>query len=213
MRLLLFSGGLDSTALAWSLRPDQLLFLDYGQIPARGEERATVQVAKELGIPLDVRAVNLREFGGGVMAGGSGDGSHPPEFWPYRNQMLITLAAMAYAERGLTEIIVGTVRSDRAHADGKQSFLRSIDRVISVQSGVHVSAPASKLSTLQLVLQTRVPLSVLGWTFSCHTGVWACGSCRGCLKHDDVINQISEQPSHEMAGQILVMTATAPAST
>jgi 7-cyano-7-deazaguanine synthase len=193
VRLLLFSGGLDSTALAWWLKPDQLLFLDYGQVPAAGEERASVQLARELRIPFEARRVDLSAFGSGLMAGGSPDGVHPPEFWPYRNQMLITLAAMAYAERALTEIIIGTVRSDKLHPDGRQSFLRTVDRLVKIQSGVRVAAPASRLSTLQLVQQSKVPLSVLGWTFSCHTGVWACGSCRGCLKHDEVIGQIAAE--------------------
>jgi 7-cyano-7-deazaguanine synthase len=115
--------------------------------------------------------------------------------------MLVTLAAMAYAEDGLTEIGLGTVITDKAHPDGRPRFLQAIDRVISVQSGVRVLAPGAKLTTLQLVETTQVPLSILGWTFSCHTGVWACGTCRGCIKHDEVMTQVAR--AIQDAGELL----------
>jgi 7-cyano-7-deazaguanine synthase len=190
VKVLLFSGGIDSTALAWAYRPDRLLFIDYGQIPAAGEERACRAVADTLKLPLDVHRLDLMKFGHGIMAGSTAPPDVPPEFWPYRNQILITLAAMLYAHDGLSEIWVGTVASDKAHPDGRASFLRGIDKVVSVQSGVRVIAPALKLSTLKLVRNTKAPLSLLGWTFSCHTGEWACGTCRGCLKHDNVMRRI-----------------------
>jgi 7-cyano-7-deazaguanine synthase len=105
----------------------------------------------------------------------------------YRNQMLITLAAMTYAAELLTEILVGTVVGDDAHADGSREFVSTIDELVRLQSGVRVSAPAIDVTTLQLVRKAAVPQSVLGWTFSCHTGEWACGSCRGCNKYRQVI--------------------------
>ena len=190
MRALLFSGGLDSTALAWMLRPEKLVFFDYGQRPAKGEERAARAVANAVGIPLDVRRVDMSAFGHGTM---STSGTplalalETPEFWPYRNQMLITLAAMTYAADPLAEILVGTVVGDHAHPDGRKEFVSAIDRLVRQQSGVRVVAPAIEMTTLQLLTKAAVPKSVLGWTFSCHTGEWACGDCRGCNKHREVI--------------------------
>jgi 7-cyano-7-deazaguanine synthase len=190
MRALLFTGGLDSTALAWMLKPEKLVFFDYGQRPAKGEERASRAVAAALGIELDVRRVDMSAFGYGIMSI-SGEplasASKAPEFWPYRNQMLITLAAMAYAAAPLKKILVGTVVGDDAHADGSREFVLAIDELVRLQSGVRLSAPAIDMTTLQLVRKAAVPQSVLGWTFSCHTGEWACGYCRGCNKHRQVI--------------------------
>lgn len=190
MKVLLFSGGMDSTALAWSLRPERLTFINYGQIPAAGEERACRAISNELGLPLDVHNVDLLAFGSGAMAGRKQQDGAQPEFWPYRNQMLITLAAMAYETQGLSALIIGTVRSDRAHPDGRAAFVRTIDRLLLIQSNVRVLAPAAKLSSQELVRQSEVPLSLLGWTFSCHTGEWACGQCRGCNKHGEVMAAI-----------------------
>lgn len=190
MRALLFTGGLDSTALAWMLRPERLVFFDYGQRPARGEERAARAAAAAMEIELDVRAVDMSAFGHGTMSARAASSAFPskaPEFWPYRNQMLITLAAMTYAADPLSEILVGTVVGDDAHPDGSRDFISAADELIRLQSGVRVLAPAIDMTTLQLVRKAAVPKSVLGWTFSCHTGEWACGSCRGCNKHRQVI--------------------------
>jgi 7-cyano-7-deazaguanine synthase len=172
------------------LKPEKLVFFDYGQRPAKGEERASRAVAAALGIELDVRRVDMSAFGYGIMSI-SGEAlasaSKAPEFWPYRNQMLITLAAMAYAAGPLKKILVGTVVGDDAHPDGSREFVLAIDELVRLQSGVRLSAPAIDMTTLQLVRKAAVPKSVLGWTFSCHTGEWACGYCRGCNKHRQVI--------------------------
>jgi 7-cyano-7-deazaguanine synthase len=190
MRALLFTGGLDSTALAWMLRPERLIFFDYGQRPARGEERAARAVAAAVNLAFDVLRVDMSAFGHGTMSASGtpvASASRAPEFWPYRNQMLITLAAMTYAANPLSEILVGTVVGDDAHPDGRREFVSIIDNLVRQQSGVRVVAPAMDMTTLQLVRKATVPKSVLGWTFSCHTGEWACGSCRGCNKHNQVL--------------------------
>jgi len=187
MRVLLFSGGIDSTCLAWAERPDRLVFIDYGQIPAKGELRACISIADNLNMPFDVLETDLRQFGSGTMAGKTHESSEAiAEFWPYRNQMLITLVAMAYHSQNLREIIVGTVKSDRQHADGRPSFISEMNNLLSSQSQVVVKAPAAELETWQLVKKSEVPASLLGWTFSCHTGEWACGQCGGCRKNCDV---------------------------
>ncbi len=182
MRVLLFSGGIDSTCIAWLERPDRLAFVDYGQIPAKGELRACRSIADALDLPLDVHTADLRSFGGGLMAGGAAEGA-APEFWPFRNQMLITLAAMYYAQRGAVEITVGTVRTDRQHPDGRARFLRAMRGVLRTQAPIELRAPAAAEQTLALARRSNAPHSLLGWTFSCHTGEWACGQCGGCRKH------------------------------
>ena len=182
MKILLFSGGIDSTCLAWLERPDRLAFINYGQIPAKGELRACTSIADAIGLPLDVHEADFRSFGGGLMAG-SDTGDAAPEFWPFRNQMLITLAAMYYAPRGGSEILIGTVRSDRQHTDGRARFLRAMGSVLKSQASIVLRAPAAAEETVALASRSNIPQSLLGWTFSCHTGEWACGQCGGCRKH------------------------------
>ncbi|UIJ97417.1 7-cyano-7-deazaguanine synthase [Rhizobium leguminosarum] len=119
MRLLLFSGGLDSTALAWSQRPDLCLTIDYGQMPAQGEIRAASGLSGLMGLRHEVLTVDLAHLGFGSLAGSeTATVGSAPEWWPYRNQMLITLAAMKFVGQGLKEIMFGAVAT-AVHADAK----------------------------------------------------------------------------------------------
>ena len=195
MRVLLFSGGIDSTVLASWLRPERLFFVDYGQVSAPGEERAAISIARDLGLPLDVRRVDLRAFGRGTMTGGAALNPDAPEFWPYRNQMLITMAAMAYADRAPLTIVIGTVLGDDVHPDGSAAFREAMTVVLATQGNTTLEAPGGAATTEQLIAISGSPLSLLGWTFSCHTGEWACGRCRGCIKHEQVMAWAATQES------------------
>lgn len=184
MKVLLFSGGLDSSALACWKRPDICLTVDYGQRPAVGEIAAARAVSSELGLHHEVLTVDMRALGSGSLAGKPpSELAHAEEWWPYRNQMLITLAGMRFVAEGLKEIMIGAVRTD-VHADGKARFLQSIDRLMSLQEGgVTVSAPARALHPEKLLELSGFPTSLLGLTFSCHVMEYPCGRCRGCEKH------------------------------
>lgn len=192
MRLLLFSGGLDSTALAYMMRPDRLLFVDYGQIPAAGERRAALQIASELQIPIDERSLDCRSIGQGRLAGAEAPPNEPPEFWPLRNQFLITVAGMAYFDQAPLEILIGTVATDHVHRDGRKRFIQRARGLLEWQGELTLSAPAIDLSSLELLQQAVVPGSLLAWTFSCHVSEMACGVCRGCLKHYSTIRDMEE---------------------
>jgi 7-cyano-7-deazaguanine synthase len=187
MKLLLFSGGLDSTALAHWLRPDRLLFIDYGQKSAAGEMAAAQQIASELKLEIDIRVANCRTFGAGEMADGPVLSSEAPEFWPYRNQLLLTLAAMAYAIEHPLSIIIGTVKTDRVHPDGRPAFLSRMRSVLRAQGDVLLEAPAINMTSNELQETAAVPFEILAWSFSCHRGNRACGQCRGCHKHYETL--------------------------
>src|SRR5262245_52548564 len=107
MRALLFSGGLDSSALAFWQRPDVCLTIDYGQRPARGEIAAAKALCRELGLQHETLSVDLKALGSGSLVGEpASDLGRAEEWWPYRNQMLITLAGMRFIREGLREIMI-----------------------------------------------------------------------------------------------------------
>lgn len=184
MRALLFSGGVESTSLAFAYRPDILITIDYGQVCAEGERRAATHIAGLLGLEHRIIEARLAHLGSGDLAGAMTNADDPvPEHWPYRNQMLATIAVMACADCRLTELMIGTVRTDRVHADGHEGFVRAMSDVLASQThGLKFTAPALALDTLELVMATQVPRDLLGWTFSCHRANFACGRCRGCEK-------------------------------
>jgi 7-cyano-7-deazaguanine synthase len=195
-RMLLLSGGLDSAATAAMTRPDHCLHIDYGQTPASAERRAAGQVAVELGLPLDVVSIPAREIGAGLMADpASGAYMRPAgtsaEWWPYRNQLLITIGAAWGVCRGFTDVLIGTVASDGArHADGSRDFLIYVDQLLALQEGnVHLKAPAAHLGADELLVKSGVPDSVIWWTHSCHRANLPCGNCPGCIKRADTLRR------------------------
>lgn len=207
MKVLLFSGGLDSTALAFWLRPHRLLFVDYGQLSAQGELRAATKISSELGLDLDTRRVDARSCGAGDMAGGISISDQASEFWPYRNQFLITLAAMTYASEPTLSILVGTVRTDRVHPDGHPIFFRKLQAVLRTQADVQIEAPAQSITTKTLIKRAGVPRDILGWAFSCHRTDYACGQCRGCTKHFEIMRSLEKQPVTQSKSDVTSITS------
>ena len=68
MKLLLFSGGIDLSALAAWKRPNIALTIDYGQRPAMGEIAAAAAIASELKICHEVVSIDLSSSGAGPLA-------------------------------------------------------------------------------------------------------------------------------------------------
>jgi 7-cyano-7-deazaguanine synthase len=181
----LLSGGMDSVALAFWKRPRFAYTVDYGQLPAEGEIRAASAVCKTLEIQHRIVRADAHELGTGDMAGAGPSPLSPvTEWWPFRNQLIITLAAARAISDGVTELMIGTLRTDSAHADGQREFVERMSQLMEMQEGgVTLTAPAIDLDGVELVQTSGVPLSLLAWSHSCHVSAYACGRCRGCTKH------------------------------
>lgn len=192
MSVLLFSGGIESTCLALIHKPALLFTVNYGQKCARGEVRSSSLIAKKLNLKHEVIEVNICSLG-------SGDLSDSPalrnrkatEFWPFRNQFLITLAAMRCSQLELNQVIIGTIKTDNIHEDGRPEFLENINKLLSQQMPqIEVLAPAIDLDSETLIKRANLDQDLLGWTFSCYTSDVACGQCRGCQKTLNIRNRI-----------------------
>lgn len=191
-RALLFSGGVDSSALAQLERPQLAIAIDYGQVPAAGEMRAAAAISRRLGLPLETIAIDCSSLGSGEMVGVEASQHAPtPEWWPYRNQLLVTLAAPVALKFGVDEILLGTVLTDSQNADGTADFVEALNQLMMLQEGrVRVSAPALSKTSAELVEDSGIEPSLLAWTHSCHVASLACGECRGCAKRADVLNDL-----------------------
>jgi 7-cyano-7-deazaguanine synthase len=191
--LLLLSGGLDSTALAAAARPPLALFIDYGQRPASAERRAAQAVAAALSLELVELSLDLTGLGGGLLLDERPLPMAPsPEWWPYRNQHLVTAAASLALRRGLDRVLVAAVAGDGdRHADGTPAFYDALDRLLRLQEGgVGVAAPAIGETTQQLLVRSGLTEDVIGWTVSCHRSDLPCGDCPGCWKRTKVMRTV-----------------------
>jgi len=185
MTALLLSGGMDSTAIAYWKRPSVAITIDYGQKPAPGEIRAASAVCAALDIMHVVISADISALGSGDLVGEApSDGAPASEWWPYRNQFLISLAAMKCHQLGQSELMIGALNTDGFHADGTLEFIERINALLSLQEGsLSVSAPAITLTAAELVRRSEIPEELLCWSHSCHVAETACGFCRGCRKH------------------------------
>lgn len=191
-RAILLSGGMDSTALAWGLRPDLGITIDYGQLAAPGEIRASAAVCHTLGIQHRVLRVDCRSLGSGDMAGTDSLAFAPvSEWWPFRNQLIITLGAAAAIQAGMTCLAIAAVSSDSSHADGRREFFEKMNQLLQMQEGeIVLEAPAVEDTTVSLCRRVAVPFEILAWSHSCHISEYACGRCRGCCKHRESMREL-----------------------
>lgn len=189
---LLLSGGMDSIAIAYWKKPEQAITIDYGQRPFEGELRASVETARLLGIPHEIIIADCKALGSGDLLGKDSLPNAPcPEWWPFRNQLLLTLAGMKAVSRGIEELIFGTVSSDQIHADGRRLFFEQINSLFASQEGnVRVSVPAIEMTTQELITASGIPKSILMLAHSCHKENFACGNCRGCFKYLNVLEEL-----------------------
>ncbi|WP_396614001.1 7-cyano-7-deazaguanine synthase (plasmid) [Haloferax sp. S1W] len=190
--VLLLSGGLDSATLAYTHRPDLTVTVDYGQCCADAEIQASEQISDQLNLEHEIIEVDCKSIGAGTMANQrETDLGDAPEWWPYRNQLVITLVAMDVVSRGADQLLVGAVAGDQSHADGQAKFFELIDSLLSFQEGnLRVKAPAINKTTEEFVREANPPESLLGWTHSCTASNAACGECRSCKKRQRVLTRV-----------------------
>lgn len=191
---LLLSGGMDSVSIAWWKRPEHAITIDYGQRAAQAEMAASAAVCAAMGIKHHVVAIDCRSLGSGDMAGTAPNSAAPAsDWWPYRNQMLITFAVMKAITLGMSTLYIGTVRSDEGHRDGTTEFVRLMNDLVRYQEGeLKVEAPAIGFSTPELVKYCGVPDQILAWAHSCHKADLPCNNCRGCNKYIESMAALRE---------------------
>jgi 7-cyano-7-deazaguanine synthase len=95
----------------------------------------------------------------------------------------------------VTHLMIGALRTDGEHADGRLEFFQRLSNVMQMQEGeVTVSAPAISMTAVELALTSGIAKDVLAWAHSCHTGDFACGQCRGCVKHYETWKALGWDP-------------------
>lgn len=170
--LVLMSGGIDSTACAhWLLgRSHQVqgVFIDYGQLARRAEERAATAVAAHLSIPLSVCRLQGYEQ------------SVPGELFG-RNAFLIFGAVFA---RSFHEgLICFGAHAGTPYFDCSPPFVQGLDRVLSEMSDGRLRLVAPfldwrKAEVAAYFMSAALPLEL---TYSCEAGGdEPCGACPSC---------------------------------
>lgn len=183
---ILLSGGMDSIAIAYWKRPDVAITIDYGQRCADAEIRAAAYTAKFLGIEHCVIHVDCSSLGSGILSENSPLSIAPSvEWWPYRNQLLVTLACMKAISLGVNVLYVGSIKQDgERHRDGTKEFYDKLSNLISYQEGgIIVEMPAAEMDTVDIINRFKIPMHLLLHSHSCHVANIPCLECPGCVKN------------------------------
>lgn len=196
---LLFSGGMDSVALAHYRRPDVLITINYGQIVASSEISAARYFASELKLPLILLDANFRGVGSGSLVNSEPSQGKHPEWWPFRNQLLVSVAAAWSVSNDVRKLMIGTVESDGCFADGTVEFVQTMSNLLAIQEGgITLDAPAIKMSSAELIRVSQMPLRLLPMCFSCNVSLRPCGNCRSCLKFIETMDTLQNQKANRL---------------
>ena len=191
-KALLLSGGMDSSSIAYVVRPQYAININYGQRAAVAERTAARAVCSTLNIELVEVDIDCSVLGSGDLNGTDAltIGSES-DWWPYRNQLILTLAAAKAVGIGCDELLIGTVASDGHHKDGTVEFVRLMNELLIFQEGsLKLSAPAITCDAVSYIEQNEVPLEILALTHSCHKANLPCCQCRGCYKHQNSMEDL-----------------------
>lgn len=182
----LVSGGLDSCVMLAELakRYDRVypLYIRQGLIWENAELRALRRFASSL--PITVLHLPVRDLYGAhwSLTGRNIPGTKSRDdavYLPGRNLLLLSLAAVFCAQRGIGTIAIGTLRGN-PFPDATPRFFRNFTRV----SGVKVIAPFHRLTKAQVLHRGRgLPLHL---TFSCLNPQRGqpCGHCNKCAERE-----------------------------
>ena len=201
--VVLFSGGLDSTtALAWArARYDDVraLTFDYGQ-RHRVEVAMARRAARRLGVPHAVLKVDLRQIGGSALTDrriplprrarpAMSRPGPPSTYVPFRNGILLALAAAWAETRGIRDLVCGFHVADSPdYPDTTRSFVRAMEKAVQAGTKAAFGGPQARILAPLLGLSKTAIIRLglrLGADYdhavSCYAGAERpCGACSAC---------------------------------
>jgi 7-cyano-7-deazaguanine synthase len=202
--VVLFSGGIDSTtALAWakarSVETHALTF-DYGQ-RHRVEVRLARRTAKRMGVPQTVLRLDLARFGGSALTDPSAalpryrkasDIRHgpPSTYVPFRNGVLIALAASFAEARGFDTLVCGfNIIDSPDYPDTRPEFVRAMEQAVRAgtraafgEPAIRISAPFVRMPKSEIIRLGLEMGADYSHSVSCYAGAEKpCGTCASCV--------------------------------
>jgi 7-cyano-7-deazaguanine synthase len=191
--LLLCSGGLDSTTLAYFLREQRAdvlpVFIDYGQHCALKEWQTLNTV-----LPAEYIASLERLRVGDIFRGCRSRLITEADLWredvrdddlylPYRTLLFFAIAASFAQSRGLTDVFSGFINSNHAkEVDCSAVFFNSLESFTEQVGPVRFHMPFRQWSKHEVVAEAKRLAVPIGATYSCQMfSDTPCGACPNCV--------------------------------
>jgi 7-cyano-7-deazaguanine synthase len=204
--VVLCSGGMDSVAaLYWARREhavEAAVSFDYGSKHNPREIPFAAEHAARLGVPHLVVPLPFvgRLFSSHLLAGGGGipDGHYEDQTMrqtvvPFRNAILLSVAAGLAESRGAEALVIATHGGDHAiYPDCREDFMRAMGEAmrLGTYAGVRLLRPFIALDKAGIALEgTRLGVD-FARTWSCYKGGEIhCGTCGTCVERREAFAQ------------------------
>lgn len=191
--IILASGGLDSTTVAYSLEHEGVdvfpVFFDYGQHCVEMEWKRVNEV-----LPSKMRRPERCDISD-IFRDSSSRLIKEADLWrdsvtdddlyvPYRTMLFFAAAAARAQTMGVLEVYTGFINSNHAkEIDCTAEFMNQLDGLIENIGPVRFTSPF-RYSSKTEVVQEAVRLSVpIGRTYSCQAASdFPCGACPNCVE-------------------------------
>lgn len=199
--MLLASGGLDSTTLAYKLVSRGTivypLFLDYGQHCAEKEWKTCQEVLQ--GRTLKPEKVLIAD----IYRGSSSRLIVEPDIWqdsvydedlylPYRSLLFFSTAAARAQTMGITDVYSAFINTDHVQEiDCATEYLNNLLSLTADVGCVRFNLPFRNLTKSQ-VAKLAIDLSVpIGKTYSCQLySTFPCGTCPNCVDRLEALDEV-----------------------
>lgn len=203
--VLLASGGMDSTVLAYDLAHEGqniiLLFLDYGQHCAKTEYETLKKVIPPI-FKDNIRVIKI----GDIYRESKSRMIVEANLWvdnvvaddlylPYRNLLFLSIAS-AYAQSiGTKKVYSAFINSNHAkEIDCSMEFFTQLESLLHAYGSVKIVMPyreMSKVDVARLGVTLGAPVAA---TYSCQANASTpCGACPNCVDKINAINALCEE--------------------
>lgn len=200
--VLIYSGGLDSTTLLYEYKESIALAVsfDYGSKHNEREIACASENCRRLGIehlviPLDFMQKYFRSSllkGGGDIPEGSYDDSNMQStVVPFRNGIMLAIAAGLAESRGLDAVMMANHGGDHAiYPDCRPEFVDAFGKAVEAgtYNGVKLLSPYCNITKRDIALRGKALGIDYSLTYSCYKGGEKhCGKCGTCTERREAL--------------------------
>lgn len=203
--VLLASGGLDSTTMAYWLISEQAdfvpVFINYGQHCASTEYETLQKVLPDSHVD-KIEVIDIA----GVYKKSQSRFIKPANLWeddiqaddlyiPYRNVLLLTVGASFAHTIGLTNVYSAFINSNHAkEVDCSNDFFEKMEDLLAGYGSVKINMPFRYYSKYE-VAKIGIKLGArIGDTFSCQASPRIpCGACPNCVDRLEALKQLEQE--------------------
>lgn len=215
--IIILSGGLDSTTMLYEYKDDIALALsfDYGSNHNARELAFARLHCERLGIPHIIIPLDfihqyfrssLLEGADAIPEGNYDDNNMRSTVVPFRNGIMLAIAAGMAETRGLSRIMMANHAGDHAiYPDCRQSFVDAMNQAITAGTyeGITLFTPYTNLTKADIARHGKALGIDYSETWSCYKGGEKhCGKCGTCTERREALREAGIVDTTEYADDI-----------